>query len=431
VLPTAGRLPAGKLRATAERLAIALDPDWAEHRYREAVRHQRVICVITGEGTVTLAGHDLPAEEALAAKAHVWALAKAAKRAGAHASADRLRATLFTGLQTPRFLGMSQLEIIADLVQQFPKPTIDDPTENDPIAEPTAAEPKAEPAASPEPETEPTAGPTAEPTVAEPATGSAQPTAKPQPAAQPTRQPQPVIASGVELRVGLASLMGLSDAPGEVAGAGPVIAPLARDIAQTQRRGQWRFVIVDEQGQLLHAGITRHRPAGYPAGGDKGGGAKGGGAKGGIVEVHVPTYLLDPALLEEHPAWARLLTDLAQQYATQAPITQDPAARAPGQPLRRRIQLTHRYCLFPTCRRPAADSQTDHRHQYAHGGATLEPNPGPLCERHHDLKTRWGWRLIKRNHHTYLWISPLGRRHLITIEPVAPPLPDPPDTTAA
>jgi hypothetical protein len=55
----------------------------------------------------------------------------------------------------------------------------------------------------------------------------------------------------------------------------------------------------------------------------------------------------------------------------------------------------------------------------------------PLCERHHDLKTRWGWRLTKTDHQTYAWISPLGRRHLVTIEPVAPPMPDPPDTGAA
>jgi len=57
---------------------------------------------------------------------------------------------------------------------------------------------------------------------------------------------------------------------------------------------------------------------------------------------------------------------------------------------------------------------------------TLEKNLGPLCEAHHDLKSRWGWRLIKRDEETYVWISPLGRRHVVPIEPVAPPLPDPP-----
>jgi len=107
--------------------------------------------------------------------------------------------------------------------------------------------------------------------------------------------------------------------------------------------------------------------------------------------------------------------------------TSDPAARTPGRPLRRRVQVKHRTCTFPGCRRPAADSQTDHRRDYARHGPTDEDNLAPACTYHHDLKTRWGWRIVKRDHQTYLWISPYGRKHLVTIEPDAPPLPDPPD----
>jgi len=383
LLPKAATMPAGTLRARAQRIAIELDPEWAERRYRAAVRESRVVCVMGQDGTVSLAGEDLPAEEALAAMAHVWALAKAAKRAGAHASSDRLRATLFTGLLTPRFVGMGQLEIIAELVKQFPKPSTEAPP-----------------------------APAAEP---EPAAKSARASSGP---GMPSG---PVVPSGVELRVGLATLMGLTEEPGEIAGAGPVVASVARELAEQQRRGEWRYAIVDDHGRPLFDGITRQRPTGYPAG----------GAPGGIVELHVPVHLLDPAVVDEHPAWARLLTDLGQQYARQAPIVQDPAARLPGKPLRRRMQIKHRYCVFPGCRRPAADSQADHRRDYAKHGPTLETNIGPLCERHHDLKTRWGWRLIKRDDETYVWISPMGRRHLVPIEPVAPPSPDPPDSTSA
>jgi len=362
VLRDAGRVPPAKLRAQAQRLAISLDPAWAEKRYREAVKHQRVTCIIGDDLSVTLAGENLDAADALAAMAHVNALAKAAQRAGAKASRDTLRGTLFTGLLGTRFLGMGQRDIIAELVKQFPKPT-----------------------------------------------------AAPEPAPEPAAKPEPVVPSGVELRVGLASLMGLSNEPAEVADSGPVLAPIARKIAEKQRRSEWRYAILDGNGVLLHDGITRHRPAGYLAR----------GAKGGIVELQVPNYLLEPAFIEEHPQWAALLTDLAKQYAAQKPIVQDPAARLPGRPLRRRMQVTHRSCVFPACRRPAAASQADHRHDHAKGGATLEPNLGPLCEGHHDLKTRWGWRLIKRDDTTYVWISPLGRRHLVTIEPVAVPLPEP------
>jgi hypothetical protein len=40
-------------------------------------------------------------------------------------------------------------------------------------------------------------------------------------------------------------------------------------------------------------------------------------------------------------------------------------------------------------------------------------------------KTKRGWRLIRRDEHTYVWISPLGRKHVVTIDPISPPLPDP------
>ena len=370
VLPTAGAVPPAKLRAQAQRIAIALDPEWAERRYRISLREQRVVCYIADDGTVTLSGQNLDAEQAHAAKAHVWALARAAKRAGAHASSDKLRATLFTALLNQHYVGMGQREIIAELVKRFPKPT---------AAEPTA-----------------------------PTRSSARP--------EPAIKPEPVVPSGVELRLGLASLIGLTDAPGEVAGAGPVIAPVARDIARRQRRSEWRFAIVDAAGRLLFGGLTRLRPAHYGTG----------GAGGGIVELHVPTHLLDPVFVEDHPAWAKLLSELAKQYERQVPIAQDPAARLPGRPLRRRVEIKHRFCVFPCCRRPAADSQADHRHDHAKGGVTLERNLGPLCEAHHALKTRWGWRLIKRDDETYVWISPLGRRHVVPIEPIAPPLSGPP-----
>ena len=386
LLPGAGAITAGTLRARAQRLAIALDPDWAERRYDDAVRQRRVVFYLADDGTVTMVAQNQSPEDALAAKARLTALARAAKRAGACATMDWLRSELSMGLLGPRFAGMREPELIAALVARFPKPAADE-------SDAAPAEPSTAPA-SPEP-----AAKTAPP-------------APPAPVA-----PSGAVPSGVELRVGLASLMGLTDDPGEIPGTGAVIARVARNIAQQQRCGEWRFAIVDDAGRLLFDGITRFRPAHYGTG----------EASGGIVELHVPPHLLDPAFIEEHPAWAKLLTDLAKQYERRAAIVQDPAARLPGRPLRRRMEIKHRFCVFPGCRRPAADSQADHRYDHAKGGATLEKNLGPLCEAHHDLKTRWGWRLIKQDDQTYLWISPYGRRHIVTIEPVAPPLPDPPD----
>jgi hypothetical protein len=201
-------------------------------------------------------------------------------------------------------------------------------------------------------------------------------------------------------------------------GWGPVPAPVARELAETQRHGEWRFAITDDQGRLLFDGITRYRPA-EPAAADPRG-------AGRIVELQVSARLLtDPDLPDRFPAWRRPLADLARQYGAQRPIEQDPIARFPGRPLRRHSQIRHRTCLFPGCRRPATQADQDHRHEHASGGPTTADNLAPGCRHDHRLKTTGGWRLIKRDHDTYLWISPLGRKHLVDIHPITPPLPGP------
>jgi hypothetical protein len=97
----------------------------------------------------------------------------------------------------------------------------------------------------------------------------------------------PVIRSGaVELLVPLATLAGQSDAPGQLAGYGPVTADIARQIAAAYTAParadddtdlaavarafgdvvapappvQWRFRVHDADGTLLHYGATRARP---------------------------------------------------------------------------------------------------------------------------------------------------------------------------
>ena len=65
----------------------------------------------------------------------------------------------------------------------------------------------------------------------------------------------------VDLRVDLETLAGLSEAPGELMGLGPVISDLARQVAEEQRHCQWTFTVTDpETGMPIHTGITRRRP---------------------------------------------------------------------------------------------------------------------------------------------------------------------------
>ncbi|WP_281901613.1 HNH endonuclease signature motif containing protein, partial [Phytohabitans aurantiacus] len=76
--------------------------------------------------------------------------------------------------------------------------------------------------------------------------------------AGPTRATTGPVRGGVELTVPLSTLMGLTELPGELAGWGPVIADIARQVAEQQRRGRWRFTVHD--GNTLYTGVTRRRP---------------------------------------------------------------------------------------------------------------------------------------------------------------------------
>jgi hypothetical protein len=65
----------------------------------------------------------------------------------------------------------------------------------------------------------------------------------------------------VELRVDLETLSGLTEAPGELQGFGPVIADIARQVAREQRHCPWTFAVTDpETGMPVHTGVTRRRP---------------------------------------------------------------------------------------------------------------------------------------------------------------------------
>src|SRR5439155_2652489 len=58
------------------------------------------------------------------------------------------------------------------------------------------------------------------------------------------------------------------------------------------------------------------------------------------------------------------------------------------------------------------------------GGRTTPENMNPACGHDNRLKNR-GWQLIKAGPRTFVWISPLGRRHTSHLDPIAPPLPAP------
>ena len=64
----------------------------------------------------------------------------------------------------------------------------------------------------------------------------------------------------------------------------------------------------------------------------------------------------------------------------------------PPEALARLIRARDPYCRMPGCRTPAAVCDLDHAKPWPQG-PTAAHNLGPLCRRHHRLKTHFGWSL--------------------------------------
>ena len=91
-------------------------------------------------------------------------------------------------------------------------------------------------------------------------------------------------------------------------------------------------------------------------------------------------------------------------------------------------------CRFPGCTRAAAGCEIDHAVPWGEGGSTDRSNLGPLCRRHHLLKTHAGWRIeqVEPDGRT-IWRAPDDRHVVFHPFPVADPavLPEPPPRATA
>ncbi|MDQ3988293.1 MAG: HNH endonuclease [Actinomycetota bacterium] len=227
----------------------------------------------------------------------------------------------------------------------------------------------------------------------------------------------------MELRIRLSTLLGRDQYPGELAGWGPVHAELARDLATTLTRAEWRYAITDRRGQLLHSGITRARPAGHPTRT---------GRSQAVVELQVPAATLRALVPEssELGGWVAVVADLAHRHAASEGVEGDRYAadadrRHPGTALRRHLQIRDRQCTFFTCRAPARATDQDHTRDHARGGDTSEDNLGGACRHDHRLKHEGGWTLTQPEPGRFTWTSRLGRTYQTWPSPIIETLPDP------
>ncbi len=212
--------------------------------------------------------------------------------------------------------------------------------------------------------------------------------------------------SGVNLTMPLATWLGLSDAPGNVAGWGPLDAGDSRAIgdALAARAGtKWCITLTDRHGRPIAHGCARagappvQRRAPWPAGrpGNQGTGSCGpagippdrpepgsGAASAGTPRdgprAGAPCTSGEPSIRGPDKPWAFSLTWLASDGCDHARET---AAYRPSPALRHLIEIRHATCAYPGCRQPAARCDADHTVAYHRGGRTCLCNLAPTCKR--------------------------------------------------
>jgi hypothetical protein len=151
------------------------------------------------------------------------------------------------------------------------------------------------------------------------------------------------LAGSVNLTMPLASWLGAAQAPGEVAGFGPVDASTCRTLGAAlaaRPGGRWCLTLTDAAGRAVGHGCARRAPAG----------------SGWALHIKI--------------------TDLASAACAHARDGYRPSPR-----LQHLIEVRHRTCSFRGCRRAAPRCDVDHTIPHHLGGATCRCNLAPSCKR--------------------------------------------------
>jgi hypothetical protein len=360
----AGRWNTKQLSARLRRAVITHDPDAAARKQRERLAERWVQAEPHPEGTANLVGVNLPPERVAEIMERLAAIARTAKRQGDPRTLHQLKADSYLDLLAGTGIGATPPGPITNPDRTFtPRTATDDTRQRRQPATPgpgdragqqrDSAEATAAPVqASQKPPAEPPAPPRAEVDV-----------------------PLPGPRRGVvELTAPLSSLIGWSQAPGTLAGWGPVITDICRQIVAQDPTARWRFSIYDDllsDGQLAYHGITHARPT--PTTGRNGFSAT------------------DTAFLR----------------------TRDRTCRGPH-----------------GCHHPASQCDLDHTVAKVDGGGHERANGGALCKREHRYKHESGAELRQPEPGIFEWTTPLGHRYTIKPEPydesTGPPKPPDP-----
>ena len=191
----------------------------------------------------------------------------------------------------------------------------------------------------------------------------------------------------MNLTVPLATLLGITDAPGELGAFGPVTAFTARQIA-TEAMGapavRWCVTVADDTGAPVGHGCARpgrrrrRKDRASDAGADD---------------------------------WA-IVIGLRALAAGGCDHERESGHYRPPPALWHLIQIRNQRCTAPGCRMPAAKCDGDHTLAFEKGGLTCECNLAPLCRHHHRIKQLQGWRLEQPEPGVLAWVTPSGWKYI-------------------
>ncbi|HET9899110.1 MAG TPA: DUF222 domain-containing protein [Streptosporangiaceae bacterium] len=335
----AAKMTTGQLRAELKALALMVDPEAARRRRERARDEARVEAWQEGSGNSGLAGRELPTSEAIIADKRITAIARELKSAGAAGTIDQLRAAVFTALLTGR-----------DPATLLPGPAPD--------------------------------------TGSDTGSGSGA-SARARAGGWPAS-----ITGAVNLTMPLRTWNGWSQAPGEIAGLGPIDADACRDLADrlaASPRARWCLTLIDDDGNAAGHACARSGP---------------GSAPGKDPPKPRSSGPLPPSLA----TWLRSLSVEWLERGTCTHRRQVDGYR-PSAALGHLIKIRQRTCTSPGCRQPAAGCDLDHTVPYEQGGVTCECNLGPLCRKHHQCKQAPGWHLTQTSPGSFTWTAPHGRAY--------------------
>ena len=378
VLPDAPDLTTGQLRRAVARAVLAADPAAAGRQREEDLQNARVDSWPDPTGTASLAGYHLPAAAVLAADARLTRIAGLWRKQGAGGGMDLLRAWAYLALLLGQDTGAPPPCLLpADAPPAAPAP--DGGTDTG--FSPDGGSPGIVGAAS---GTADSAGTPAD--QARTATEQTQAAADRAPVPAGLQRPAigaaatglPPLAGSINLTIPLATLLGLSQAPGAATGYGPLDPATARALACAvagHRATRWHITVTGPAGRALSHGTARAAAA----------------ADGSGWTVAVAAEPLAAGCCDHRTA--------------------DPGYR-PSPALQRIIRGRTANCSWPGCGRPAVRCDLDHTIPHGQDGLTCECNLAPLCRRHHRCKQAEGWRLEQPSPGVMAWYTPAGRRYI-------------------